>query len=412
MKVFEEYQTFLPQNIGSKTGSVSPVIEPSASFGYEDMYEAEGIFDGTVAKQMYSRLGNPTNKQLEGLFTKLEGGVGAVAMCSGMASISLACMGLASSGDEAICVGGLFGGTYAFFSDTMARFGVKTTFLDADELSKIQMSITEKTKFIYCESVGNPNMKLSDIKAIAAIANANDVALIVDNTVTPLSIKALELGADIVVYSTTKMISGNSTALGGLTVFAKTSKKFHTSRYADIQKIVTDYKEVALVANAKKRVLRDLGAAASAFNSYLTLVGMETLALRLEHVAKSSAKIALALEEAGFEVRHPALASHEHHNLYKDYFNEASGPLLTVDLGTKERAFAFLHALKLVTITANVGDSRFLGLHMASTIYKEYSSEAKAHLGITPGLIRISIGLESPEDIINDFLQAKEALES
>ncbi len=409
MNNFEQYCTQFVQAVGNKEGAVSPVITASAAFGYGDAQTAEGIFDGSIKKPLYSRMGNPTTAKLESIMAKMDGGVGAVATSSGMGATTLATMSLLEAGDEIISIGGLFGGTYALFNETLKRFGVKTSFFDVDELENIENTITDKTKVIFLESVGNPNMRLPDIKAIASIANAAGVALIVDNTITPLSIFPLSLGADIVVYSTTKIISGNSSALGGCAVFRAINDgddKFKSSRYEFMKKPIKGAGKMALIPNAKKRALRDLGMSANANASYQTLLGLETLALRLPRIVQSVEIIAKSLSKQGLNINHPCLESHPHHDRYKTDFSQGCGTLFTIDMGSKESAFSFINKTKLATITANIGDNRTLALHMASTIYSDFDTDTRKFLGITDGLIRISIGLENPQDIIEDFLNA------
>lgn len=409
MNRFEAFSTTFVQEIGKKEGAISPSITPSASYGYGTPETAEGIFDGSVKKPLYARMGNPSGTQLEQMIAKMDGGAGAVVTSSGMAATTLAVMSIVSHGDEIISVGGLFGGTYALFSETLTRFGVRTSFFDVDEFENIEAAISDATKIIYLESVGNPNMRLPDIKRIAKIANKHGIALVVDNTITPLSVLPFKLGADIIVYSTTKIISGNASALGGAAVFRAISEnedKFKANRYADIHKFIKKMGKVALIANAKKRAMRDFGMSANAFASYLTLLGMETLPLRMDRIVESVEVIAKALDAQGVNVNHPCLPTHPHHSRYKEQFSNGCGTLMTIDMGTPEAAYAFLRRSELATITANIGDSRTLALHMASTIYSDFDEETRLFLGITPGLIRISIGLENPHDIINDFLQA------
>ena len=406
---YREYFTKLVQDIGTKEGAVSPSIVNSASFGYGDSETGEAIFSGAVKKPLYARVGNPTSAKLESVMASIDGGVGAIATSTGMGAITLACMSLLEAGDEVVSIGGLFGGTYSFFNETLRRFGVKTSFFDVDELEAIQNAITEKTKIIFLESVGNPNMQLADFKKIAKIANKNGVALMVDNTITPLTLRPLDLGADIVVYSTTKIVSGNASALGGCVVYRainEQEEKFKTSRYAFLEKFIDKMGEGALVACGKKRALRDFGMSASAYNSHLTLLGLETLPLRLERIAESVEEIVEKLDSAGLKVNHPSLLNHPHNDRYKEYFEVGCGTLFTIDMQTKEKAFAFLDRLKLPFITANVGDSRTLSLHMASTIYSDFSEAEREFLGITDGLVRVSVGLENPQDIVDDFLGA------
>lgn len=409
MNNFEEFSTYFVQNIGSKEGAVSPAIVQSAAFGYGNPETAEGIFDGSVKKPLYSRMGNPTTAKLEGILAEMDGGVAAVATSSGMAATTLATMSLLKSGDNIVSIGGLFGGTYSYFSETLSRFGITTQFFDVDEFESIENAIDENTKIIFLESVGNPNMRLPDIRAIADIASRNGIVLIVDNTTTPMSVAPLELGADIVVYSTTKIISGNASVLGGAVVFRAIKDgddKFKSARYEEVHKFINKMGKMALIANAKKRAMRDFGMSASAFSSYLTLLGLETMPLRMDRIVSSVEKIVYALHNKGINVNHPSLEGHEQHARYEAQFTKGCGSLMTIDMGTKEKAYEFLRRTKLATITANIGDSRTLALHMASTIYSDFDADTRKFLGITEGLIRISIGLENPDDIIEDFIQA------
>ena len=409
MNNFEEYCTKFVQAVGNKDGAISPVITSSAAFGYGDAQTAEGIFNGSVKKPLYSRMGNPTTSKLESIMAEMDGGVGAIATSSGMGATALATMSLLSAGDEIISIGGLFGGTYSLFNETLNRFGITTSFFDVDEFENIQNAISKNTKILFLESVGNPNMRLPDIKRIADIANEAGIALIVDNTITPLSISPLSLGADIVVYSTTKIISGNASALGGCAVFRAIKDgddKFKTPRYSFLAKFIKGAGKMALVPNAKKRAMRDFGMSANAHASYQTMLGLETLPLRLSRVIQSIETIAKELDKNGLNINHPCLAKHPHHDRYTTDFKNGCGTLFTIDMGTKEKAYNFINTTKLATITANIGDSRTLALHMASTIYSDFDEETRKFLGITDGLIRISIGLENPQDIINDFLNA------
>ena len=409
MNKFENYCTKLVQSIGNKEGAISPSIISSASFSYGSPEIAEGIFNGSIKKPLYSRMGNPTTAKLESIMSIIDGGIGAVATSSGMSAITLAVISLVSQGDEIISIGGLFGGTYSLFNETLSRFGIKTHFFDVDEFKNIQNSINDNTKIIFLESVGNPNMKLPDIQKIANIAKNKNIALIVDNTITPISVSPLTLGADITVYSTTKIISGNSSALGGCVVFRAINEnddKFKTKRYEFLAKFIKNTGKIALISNAKKRALRDFGMSANAHASYQTMLGIETLALRLPRIVKNIEIIAFELAKNGLQVNHPCLESHPHHTRYKEHFQYGCGTLLTIDMQTKERAFEFLRKTNLATITANIGDARTLALHMASTIYSDFNENTRKFLGITDGLIRVSIGLENPQEIIDDFLKA------
>lgn len=409
MNHFEEYCTKFVQEVGAKEGAISPAIVSSASFAYGTPEIGEGIFDGSIKKPLYSRMGNPTTSKLETIMANMDKGIGAVATSSGMGATALATMSLLSAGDEVVSVGGLFGGTYSYFEETLSRFGIKTHFFDVEEIEAIINAINENTKIIFLESVGNPNMRLPDIKRIASIANTAGVALIVDNTTTPMSILPLSLGADIVVYSTTKIISGNASALGGCAVFRAINEgedKFKSPRYGFLAKFIKGTGAMALIPNAKKRAMRDFGMSANAHASYQTMLGLETLPLRMDRIVKSVSIVAKELYANGLLINHPSLPLHPHHEIYLSDFKGGCGSLLTIDMGTKEKAFAFLNKTKLATITANIGDSRTLALHMASTIYRDFDEKTREFLGITDGLIRVSIGLENPQDIIDDFLNA------
>ncbi len=409
MNRFEEFSTRIVQQVGKKEGPISPVMVNSASFGYGTSETGEGIFEGSVKKPLYARVGNPTSAQLEQILASMDGGIGAVAASTGMGAIAMATLSLLKSGDEIISIGGLFGGTYSYFTETLTRFGIKTHFFDVDEFASIEEAVNTATKIIFLESVGNPNMRLPDISKIVEIANRYGVVLMVDNTCTPLSIAPLALGADIVVYSTTKIITGNASALGGAVIYRAIGEgedKFKEDRYCDLHPFIKKMGSMALIGVAKKRALRDFGMSANGFGSYMTMLGLETLPLRLDRIVTSIETIAKTLYEKGFDVNHPSLPHHPHHERYLNQFSNGCGTILTIDMGTKEKAFEFLNRSKLITITANIGDSRTLGLHMASTIYRDFDDETKAFLGITAGLIRISIGLESAEAIIDDFVSA------
>jgi O-acetylhomoserine (thiol)-lyase len=409
MNRFEEFTTRIVQQVGKKEGPISPVMVNSASFGYGNSETGEGIFDGSIKKPLYARVGNPTSAQLEQILASMDGGIGAVATSSGMGATAMATLSLLRAGDEIISIGGLFGGTYSYFSETLERFGITTHFFDVDELSTIEEAINTATKILFLESVGNPNMRLPDIAKIAEIANRHGVVLMVDNTITPLSVKPLALGADIVVYSTTKIITGNASSLGGAVIFRAISEgedKFKGERYKELHPFIKKMGSMALIANAKKRALRDFGMSANGFGSYLTMLGLETLPLRMDRIVTTVEIVAKTLYDKGFNINHPCLAHHPHHERYVNQFSNGCGTVLTIDLGSKEKAFEFLNHSKLITITANIGDSRTLGLHMASTIYRDFDTQTQEFLGITAGLVRISIGLESAEAIIDDFCNA------
>ncbi len=415
-KDFDYYNTLLVQSVGSKTGSIAPTVVPSAAYGYADAQEAEGIFAGEVNKPLYARVGNPTNGKLEGIVAKMEGGFGAIATASGMGALAMVTTAMLKAGDEVLCIGGFFGGTYTLVNETLKRFGVSNTFCEVDDFTHIEAKLKAGVKMVLMESVGNPSLRLPDIKRIADLCNTYETLLVVDNTATPLLVRPLEIGADIVVHSSTKNMSGHSAALGGIAVFRAVKAegdKLHHEKYADLHKIVNKTGKKAFIPICKKRAIRDVGMTANAFGSFLTMLGLETLSLRVERVNKSVARVAQILEEnlpEGIEVNHPSLSKSEDYARYQSDFSDGCGPLLTIDCGTQARAFTFLNALNMATLTANIGDNRTLALHMQSTIYSDFDDKTRKFLGVTEGLIRVSIGLEDPEEIAKDFLQAAEAL--
>jgi len=415
-KDLDYYNTLLVHSVGSKVGPVAPSVVSSAAYGYENAEEAEGIFSGEVNKPLYARMGNPTNSKLENIVAKMEGGLGAIATASGMGALGMVATALLKTGDEVLCIGGFFGGTYTLVNETLKRFGVGSSFCDVDDFTHIEAKLEAGIKMVIMESVGNPSLRLPDIKRIADLCNTYETLLVVDNTATPLLVRPLELGADIVIYSSTKNLSGHSAALGGIAVFRAVNEeqdKLHSEKYADVHKIVNKMGKRAFVSICKKRALRDMGMSANAFGSFLTMIGLETLPLRVERVNRSVAKVAAILDEAlpdGITVNHPSLPQSEDYARYQLDFPNGCGPLLSLECGTQERAFELLNNLKLVIQTANIGDNRTLALHMRSTIYRDFTQEARVFLGVTDGLIRVSIGLEDPETIAEDFLQAARQL--
>jgi len=393
--------------------AISTPIVSSAAFSYTNSDEAQNIFCGFSPKPLYSRMGNPTSMKLESILASHDGGVGTVTTSSGMGAISMVVTSLCSAGDEIISIGGLFGGNYALFSQTLTRFGIKTHFLSMDEIDTIESLINDNTKVIFCESVGNPNLRLTPVDMIAKIANDNKIAFLIDNTTTPY-LFPLALGADVVLYSTTKIISGNSSALGGAAVFRAISEnddKFKSERYKFLHPFIEKLNTKALIGCAKKRSLRDFGMSSNAHASYQTLLGLETLELRNEKVKQNCEIIAKTLQDNGLNINHPSLINNCDNNLYNTLYKKGgSGSIVTLDMGTKEQAFKLLDGLTNIILTANIGDSRTLALHMASTIYRDFTKEEQEFLGITDGLIRFSIGLENPQNIIDSIMSSYKGL--
>lgn len=413
---FNYFNTLLVHSVGSKVGPIAPTITPSAAYGYEDAQEAEGIFAAQVNKPLYARVGNPTNGKLESIVAKMEGGFGALATSSGMGAISMVCSAFLSAGDEILCIGGFFGGTYSLVNETLARFGVTNSFCTVDDFDHIESTLKRGIKMVMFESVGNPSLTLPDIQRIIDLCNTYETLVMIDNTATPLLVRPLEMGADISVHSSTKNMCGHSAALGGIAVFREVKEegdKLLNPKYTDVHKIVKKMGKKAFIPICKKRAIRDFGMTANAFGSFMTMVGLETLPLRVERINKSVETVAAILDAKlpdGVSVNHPSLPSSPDYARYKSDFAQGCGPLLTINCGTKERAFALLNKLNMVIQTANIGDNRTLALHMTSTIYSDFDAEAREFLGVDEGLIRVSIGLEDPHAIAEDFLQAAQTL--
>lgn len=411
MKDYNHFNTLLVQNVGSKVRAIAPSITSSAAFGYEDAEEAEAIFKGEVSNPLYARVGNPTTAKLEGIITQMESGLGAVATSSGMGALAMVMTAYLKSEDEVLCIGGFFGGTYTLVNETMKRFGIKSTFCGIEDFEQIEKVLKQNIHMVLIETVGNPSLELPDLPKIIELCKQYETLLVVDNTVTPLTLRPLEMGADIVIHSTTKAMSGHSAALGGIAIFRALQEhdKLHHQKYAQLHPIVNKMKKKAMIAIAKKRAMRDIGMSPNAYGSFLTMLGLETLALRLQRVHESIPKVVKILEEklpSNIKVSHPSLKSNKYNQRFKSDFHSACGPIITLECENKESAFRLLNKLKLVTQTANIGDNRTLALHMASTIYRDFDKNTQKYLGVTEGLIRISMGIEDPQTIAEDFLQA------
>jgi len=396
---FERYQTFVVQ-AAAKEGPIDPAVVGSASFAYGDPEVAEAIFEGSVQKPLYARMGNPTNAYLERLIAGIDEAEGAMATSSGMGAIAMVSTAMLEAGDEVVCVGGLFGGSYAFFSQTLPRFGIKARFYkDADDVE-----ITPQTKMIYCESIGNPNMKIVDFEVLGKLAKEKGLLFVVDNTLTPLLFEPFKWGADLIVYSTTKIIAGHSQALGGAVAFRGVREEL-LERFSCLKPFIEKLGEKAYMGALKKRSMRDFGMSMNAYAAHLTILGLQTLALRLQRSCENTLDIVRALKEE-FNILHPLLSQPER---LDRYFPCSCGQMFSIDLGSKERAFGFLKSLKIAYITANLGDARTLAIHPRSTIYRDFSEEECRFLGVSDGLVRVSVGLESKEAIIEDFLRSKNA---
>jgi O-acetylhomoserine (thiol)-lyase len=362
---------------------------------------------------------NPTNAVFEKRVALLEGGVGAVATASGQAAETIAILNIAGAGDEVVSANSLYGGTYTLFSSTFAKFGIKVKFVDPSDPTNFEAAITPRTRAVYAESLGNPKLNTLDFTAVSKIAHKAGVPLIVDNTIpTPCLLTPFDYGADIVVHSTTKFIGGHGTSIGGAIVdsgrFNWTNGRFPDLTEPDATyhgiKYVETFGEAAYITKARVHLLRDLGPAMSPFNAFLFLQGLETLPLRMERHSKNALEVAQHLLENPKVawVNYPGLSTHQSFATAKKYFKRGLfGALLGFGIkGGRTAGRLFIDSLRLVSHLANIGDAKTLAIHPASTTHSQLSAEEQIQTGVTEDYVRLSIGLESVEDIIEDLDQA------
>ncbi|TQK49639.1 O-acetylhomoserine (thiol)-lyase [Brevibacillus sp. AG162] len=406
------------QEVDPVTGSRAVPIYQTTSYVFRDTEHAANLFGLKEFGNIYTRIMNPTQDVFEKRVALLEGGVGALATASGQAAITFAILNIAHAGDEIVASSSLYGGTYNLFAHTLPRLGIKVHFADQSNPENFRASINEKTKAVFCETIGNPRIDVADIEAIADIAHENGVPLIVDNTfATPILCRPFEHGADIVVHSTTKFIGGHGTAIGGIIVdsgkFDWNNGKFPGLTTPDPSYHGVVYTEavgpLAYIIKARVQLQRDIGAAVAPINSFLFLQGLETLHLRIERHSQNALAVAqfLANHSAVEWVNYPGLESDSQHELAQKYFPKGAGAILTFGIrGGVEAGKTLIESVKLFSHLANVGDSKSLIIHPASTTHQQMTEEEQAAAGVTPGLIRLSVGTESIDDIISDLEQA------
>ncbi|WP_019908362.1 homocysteine synthase [Paenibacillus sp. HW567] len=416
---FETLAVHAGQEIDPTTFSRAVPLYQTTSYGFRDAEHAANLFALKEFGNIYTRLMNPTTDVFEQRIAALEGGAGALATASGSAAISLSIFNIAGAGDEIVSSASLYGGTYNLFSTTLPKLGIKVHFVDSDNPENFRSAITDKTKALYAETIGNPQGNVLDIEAVAAIAHEHGIPLIVDNTFpSPYLLRPIEYGADIVVHSATKFIGGHGTSIGGVIVDGgkfdwKASGKFPGLTEPDPSYHGLVYTEavgpVAFIIKARVQLLRDLGAAISPFNSWLLLQGLETLHLRLERHSLNALKVAQYLEqhEAVEWVSYAGLPSHPSYTLAQKYLPKGQGAILTFGIkGGAATGVKLIENVKLFSHLANVGDSKSLIIHPASTTHQQLSDAEQIAAGVTPELIRLSIGTESIDDILYDLEQA------
>ena len=387
------------------TGSTTQPIYQTSAYFQETAEDMEKIFVGRKPGFVYTRVNNPTIANFERRIAALEHGIGAVAFSSGMSAISMAIMNIVESGDEIVANSGLFGGTSAFFNE-IKNFGVNVKYVIENKIDNFVELLSENTKLIYVETIGNPKLDVADIKSLAELAHSKNLPLFVDNTVTtPYLIRPLDLGADVVIHSTSKMINGGGNSIGGIVICGKNFKwnpeKF--PKLADFAK----FGNLSYILRLRNIMLMNFGGCAAPFNVFLTGVGLDTLELRMQRSCDNAISLAKFLSgQKNIQVNYPGLKNNFYHELAKNQFNNKFGTMLTIRLESKENAFKFINSLKFALNVSNIGDARTLVIHPASTIYLHANESEKINAGVTDDLVRISVGLEDISDLISDFEQA------
>ncbi|MGG3309318.1 homocysteine synthase [Paenibacillus lautus] len=407
------------QELDPTTLSRAVPLYQTTSYGFKDSEHAANLFALKEFGNIYTRIMNPTTDVFEKRIAALEGGAGALATSSGQAAITFSILNIAGAGDEIVSSSSLYGGTYNLFSNTLAKLGIKVHFVDSTDPENFRKAINDKTKAVFAETIGNPQGNVLDVEAVAAIAHENGIPLIVDNTFpSPYLLRPIEYGADIVVHSATKFIGGHGTSIGGVIVDSgkfdwTANNKFPGLTDPDPSYHGVVYTEavgpIAYIIKARVQLLRDIGASLSPFNSWLLLQGLETLHLRVERHSENALKVAKYLEshEAVEWVSYAGLPSHPSHELAKKYLPKGQGAILT--FGIKGGAAAgqkVIENVKLFSHLANVGDSKSLIIHPASTTHQQMTEDEQLTAGVNPELLRLSIGTESIDDILYDLEQA------
>lgn len=415
---FDTLSVHAGQQPDEATNARAVPIYQTTSYVFNDTDHAANLFALKEFGNIYSRIMNPTNDAFEQRVAALEGGVGALATASGQAAITYAILNIAKSGDEIVSASSLYGGTYNLFSHTLPKLGIRVHFVDPSDPDNFRQAINEKTRLVFAESIGNPKNDVLDVEAVAAVAHENGIPLIVDNTFpTPYLLRPIEFGADIVVHSATKFIGGHGTSIGGVIVdsgkFDWTNGKFPELTEPDPSYHGVVYTEalgpIAYITKARVQLLRDTGAALSPFNAFLFLQGLETLHLRMERHSENALKVAQFLQQhdAVEWVNYPGLKGHPSYEKAQKYLPKGQGAILSFGIkGGLEAGKKLINNVKLFSHLANVGDAKSLIIHPASTTHQQLTPEEQLSTGVSPELVRLSVGIESADDIIADLDQA------
>ncbi len=405
------------------TGSCAVPIYQTASYVFKNTDHAANLFALKELGNIYTRITNPTNDAFEKRVAAIEGGTGALAVASGQAAISLALLTITLVGDEIVAANNLYGGTYSLLHYTFAKLGRKVTFVDSQKPEEFKKAITPKTRAVYAETIGNPKLDVPDFEAIAKIAHEAGLPLVVDNTVGVGIVRPIDYGADIIVASATKYIGGHGTSIGGIIVdsgkfkwnngkfpeFTEPDPSYHGIKYWDAFGNFPGLGNVAFIFKVRVQLLRDLGPALSPFNSWLFLQGLETLPLRQRRHSENALKVAQFLKQHPLVnwVVYPGLIDNPNHKIAEKYLHGNYGGLVGFGIkGGKESGRKLIESVKLFSHLANIGDAKSLIVHPASTTHQQLTKEQQESTGVTEDYIRLSIGIEDPEDIIADLDQA------
>ncbi len=415
---FETLALHAGQTPDPTTGARAVPIYQTTSFVFKDSTHAANLFALKEFGNIYSRIMNPTWDVLEQRVAALEGGIAALVAASGQAAETMAVLNIATAGDHIVSSASLYGGTYNLFHYTLPKMGIASSFVDPSKPENFKRAITSKTRLIYAETLGNPKNDMLDIEAVAKVAHDAGIPLVIDNTVaTPYLCRPFEYGADIVVHSMTKFIGGHGNSIGGIVV---DSGKFNwaNGRFPELvepdpsyhnMKFFETFGPLAYMIKMRVQLMRDLGPCLSPFNAFLFLQGIETLSLRVQRHCDNALKVAQYLEKhkAVTWVNYPGLASHPTHALAKKYLQNGYGAILGFGIkGGMEAGIKFINALTLLSHLANLGDAKTLVIHPASTTHQQLTAEEQKSTGVTEDYVRLSVGIESVEDILADIDQA------
>ena len=420
---FETLQLHAGQVVDATTKSRAVPIYQTTSFVFEDTQEGADLFALQKAGNIYTRITNPTTSAFEERIAALEGGVGALATASGMAALTYTILGLAHAGDHVVAASTIYGGTFNLLKETLPRYGITTTFVDIDNLEEVEVAIKDNTKLVLIETLGNPVINIPDIEKIAEIAHKHQIPLVTDNTfATPYLINVFSHGVDIAVHSATKFIGGHGTTIGGVIVDSGKFDWVASGKFPQLVEEDPSYHNIsytrdvgaaAFIVAARVQLLRDMGAALSPFNSFLLLQGLETLSLRVERHVQNAEKIVdfLVKHPKVEKVNYPKLADSPYHALAEKYLPKGVGSIFTFHVkGGEAEARKVIDSLEIFSNLANVADAKSLVVHPATTTHAQLSDSDLEAAGVTKNQIRLSIGLENVDDLIEDLRLALEKI--